>query len=379
MHFSAVAAFLVLACLSLSATAHKSHRSLRALHHLEDRSVLATSSRKTCVITDISVDLIKGFEHIGADSTCSGPVEDETRTCYNMTATDIKNLMKNAVPKELGSDHFTCIDGRHVNESPSTPGGDMGVFLSAAEVFIQGSDDRNDYSEKRLEHLLRGFIEKFRTPEAKFYMHTDQGSVKRVKKGLADAGIDANVWGEYAEDGWVPSDKEAKKTLVHLLSDAAIGVGCGHIKLMAENPKMYGLANVDLVTNTLKAFWKLKFGSLKDSIHVEILKHDHGERALISMLDIEGCPGFSPLLSKVEEDDDVPVTQIFLVHTDAIKRFRKSVSKWFIGRDGAADISADKFNTQLDKLADGIQLVASGKILAKYRPAFAVQFTGRIV
>jgi hypothetical protein len=33
-----------------------------------------------------------------------------------------------------GPRHFSCIDGRHDDEILATPAGDMGVFLSAAEV-----------------------------------------------------------------------------------------------------------------------------------------------------------------------------------------------------------------------------------------------------
>ena len=32
--------------------------------------------------------------------------------------------------------HFSCIDGRHDDAILGTPGGDMGVFVSAAAVYI---------------------------------------------------------------------------------------------------------------------------------------------------------------------------------------------------------------------------------------------------
>ena len=38
--------------------------------------------------------------------------------------------------------HFSCIDGRHTDQILATPGGDMGIFVSAAAVYIRSAPAR---------------------------------------------------------------------------------------------------------------------------------------------------------------------------------------------------------------------------------------------
>ena len=54
----------------------------------------------------------------------------------------------------LEPNHFSCIDGRHDNEIVATPGGDMGIFLSSAFIYIKHTDTPQDFSLDRMKVSL---------------------------------------------------------------------------------------------------------------------------------------------------------------------------------------------------------------------------------
>jgi hypothetical protein len=157
-----------------------------------------------------------------------------------MTAEEMKAYIGTPQFVPLEPNYFSCIDGRHDKEVIATPGGDMGLFLSAAEIHIKSSSSPSDYSESRLEHLLRDFIRKFRSPTDQFYMHTDEHAVHRVHERLVEERVDKGVNMSDLVSASFDPPAAAKAVLLEALSDMAVGVGCGHIKNMVP-PKLHPL------------------------------------------------------------------------------------------------------------------------------------------
>ena len=83
---------------------------------------------------------------INANSTCDA----KTGICYNMTALQMKEYIGSPALVPLEPNHFSCIDGRHDNEIVATPAGDMGIFLSSAFVYINGTSAPTDFSLARV-------------------------------------------------------------------------------------------------------------------------------------------------------------------------------------------------------------------------------------
>ena len=184
--------------------------------------------QQACQILGIKIETL--IPAIAAKSNC------DSDKCYDMTEDDMRAYIGTPQFVPLEPNYFSCIDGRHDNEVIATPGGDMGLFLSAAEVYIRGSSSPSDYSQSRMELLLRDFIKAFRSPTNQFYMHTDEHALHRAHEKLAEKGVDDGVGlDELASDTFVPPPA-AKYVLLSALSDMAIGVGCGHIKNMVPAP-----------------------------------------------------------------------------------------------------------------------------------------------
>jgi hypothetical protein len=93
----------------------------------------------------IGVQVETAVPAINAGSNC-----DSAGVCYNMTVLQMKNYIGTPHMDALEPNHFSCIDGRHDNEIIATPAGDMGIFLSSAYVYINGTDSPRDFSLARI-------------------------------------------------------------------------------------------------------------------------------------------------------------------------------------------------------------------------------------
>jgi hypothetical protein len=94
----------------------------------------------------IGVQVAPAIRAINAGSNCDAA----SGNCYNMTDLQMKNYIGTPHMDALEPNHFSCIDGRHDNEIVATPAGDMGIFLSSAFVYINGTSTPNDFSLVRI-------------------------------------------------------------------------------------------------------------------------------------------------------------------------------------------------------------------------------------
>jgi hypothetical protein len=319
---------------------------------------------------------------INAASNC-----DVNGTCYKMTGLQMKEYIGSPAMVPLEPNHFSCIDGRHDDEIVATPAGDMGIFLSSAFLYINGTATRHDFSLSRLKVLLSDFIRTFRSKTTRFYYHTDEHSVHdtvkalKEKHGMADAAADK--YKHVCDADFTPPANETE-TILKLLSDPPY-MGCGHVKYMAQNPAEYGITNGTFVTNTVRALWELKWGELRDYINVDPLGHEHTEQAVLSITSVEGCPGFTPLITQRTAAADGPpgndaiyAGQIFANHDFSVKVIRDKVAEYYTRMPGMTpDVSAKDFRAAIDKLADGTQLIASAFKLAKHRPMYNATIVGK--
>ena len=126
-------------------------------------------------------------------------------------------------------------------------------MLASPQVYIRTGAAPTDYSLARIKNLLRLFIARFRTPAARFYMHTDTHAVAHVRAHLEEEGVHTDGWPEdLADPAWAPPAGAAAEVAA-AMANLSVGVGCGHIRLMGQNPGLYGLQNPALVTNAVRA------------------------------------------------------------------------------------------------------------------------------
>jgi hypothetical protein len=105
--------------------------------------VLGAPPAMRCQLLGVRVGTI--FPIIGADSNC-----DDKDTCYDMTPLQMKEYIGSPAMVPLEPNHFSCIDGRHDDEIVATPAGDMGIFLSSAYLYVNGTATPHDFSVPRL-------------------------------------------------------------------------------------------------------------------------------------------------------------------------------------------------------------------------------------
>jgi hypothetical protein len=118
-----------------------------------------------------------------------------------------------------------CGDGECYNMTEGDMLRYVGIFLSAAEVHINGNSDPADYSLPRIQALLRDFILRFRSPSTHRPLH-------HVVAALRAAGVPgADGLRDFAASAFAPPPA-AREPLLAALSDMRTGVGCGHIMFM---------------------------------------------------------------------------------------------------------------------------------------------------
>jgi len=344
--------------------------------------VLGAPPAMACQLLGVRVDM--AAPHINADSTC----EDEGTTCYDMTALEMKEYIGSPAMVPLEPNHFSCIDGRHDDEIVATPAGDMGIFLSSAFIYVNRTSTPRNFSVPRLKELLKDFILTFRSKTTRFYYHTDEHTLKHLVEELKNRSMGAAEAERYmhvCNDDFAPRNATDREMILRLLSDPKHGMGCGHVKYMAQYPADYGITNGTFVTNTVRALWELKWGELRDYIHVDPLGHEHTEQAVLSINSVQGCDGFTPLITQrtavadgPPNNDELYAGQIFANHDHSVKMVRDKVAAYYTRMGGmTVQLTADAFRAAIDALADGKQLGASAGRLAKHRPMFNATIVGK--
>jgi rhodanese-related sulfurtransferase len=178
---------------------------------------------------------------------------------------------------------LSCVDGRDDRGVVGTPGGDAGEFLlalSAAEA-VRGKP----FIDSEVTLLLRRRIDAF----GRFYMHSDVAALQKLVASVRNdprlsavvpRGKDALEWRALFS---TPKLDARAALLDHLVMPEHNG--CGHLRLMLQNPELYGVRG-DLSVAFARAFHQLRWeGSLKTE-H-ETLAGGHEEAAVLNVL-VEG-------------------------------------------------------------------------------------------
>ena len=103
----------------------------------------------------LGASIATGMAAIPGPNGPATPPNFDGKVWYNMTTLQMKDYLGTPHMVPLEPNHFSCIDGRHDNEIVATPGGDMGVFLSNAFVYINGSATPADFSLGRVTVTVR--------------------------------------------------------------------------------------------------------------------------------------------------------------------------------------------------------------------------------
>eukprot|EP00759_Apiculatamorpha_spiralis_P002516 PhF_6_TR10992/c2_g1_i1/m.17788 len=215
--------------------------------------------------------------------------------------------------------HWSCTFAR-INEYEvlTTPGGDMGEYLTALAAYISLSENTTDFSVERIRVLWYSYLEDACVQKKKlFYMHTNATAVQQLGDAL---GI-TTTW------SIVDPPSAYRTQLLELVVEPQY-IGCHHLRMMVEHPTQYGVPRG--LFNTLmrlyySTLWGLEPGSeeYRYNLRLEVTPTTSPyNRVAVVNIYHTGCSGMTPALVY-----DVP--NVFTLRPQEIFYLRNSMAAHF--------------------------------------------------
>ncbi len=263
----------------------------------------------------------------------------------------------------------SCVDGRDETAIVGTPGGDAGELLlglSAVEA-VSG--------EKLTPLQIRTILMRRMGTLGRFYLHGDVASANALIASMrSDRRLDSALakitetmqWRRFFAS---PPAHVREILLEHSLVPKHIG--CGHLRLMATKPEVYG-ARPELVTGLLEAFFRARWDGAVDA-EFTVLPGGHEEGAVLDVRLDEELRAFTqvPLISPLAQG-----TQTFVSHPEVASYLRCDIAHFLCRQADALRVTtkhADAIATAMDELA-ATQTAATLGSLAAGLPIYRVSF-----
>jgi rhodanese-related sulfurtransferase len=263
----------------------------------------------------------------------------------------------------------SCVDGRDETGVVGTPGGDAGEMLLGLSAIEAVSGERLSPLQ------IRTLLDRRLGTLGRFYLHTDVTSANSLivsirgdrRLASAIAGIGETMqWRRFFAS---PPVHVREILLEHALVPAH--VGCGHLRLMATQPDVYG-ARPELVWGLLAAFFRARWEGSLDA-EFTALPGGHEEGAVLDVRVDEEIRPFTqiPLISPLAHG-----TQTFVSHPDVTRTLRREIAHFLCRQEDALRVGAkhvDDVARVMDELA-GTQTSATLGTLAAGLPIYRVTF-----
>lgn len=227
----------------------------------------------------------------------------------------------------------SCVDGRDATGVLGTPGGDAGEFALAL-ASVEAVTGR-PLTTAQIEALLARRVAAF----GRFYIHSDVHAANTMIKSMrADRRLDRALERVFESLEWrrffrEPPAEVRELVLEHLLQPAHLG--CGHLRLMLQDPDRYGVRRA-LVTDVLRTIFRTRWSGEID-IEVTVLPGGHAEGGVLSVVLEDGVAAFSriPLVSPAAAG-----TQLFVSHPQVAAFLRAEQSTFLARQRDVVDLGA---------------------------------------
>jgi rhodanese-related sulfurtransferase len=263
----------------------------------------------------------------------------------------------------------SCVDGRDETAVIGTPGGDAGELLlglSAVEA-VSG--------EKLTPLQIRTILGRRLGTLGRFYLHGDVGAANALIASMrSDRRLESTLsqisetmqWRRFFAS---PPAHVREIVMEHALLPAHIG--CGHLRLMATRPEVYG-ARPELVFGLLEAFFRARWDGAIDA-EFTALPGGHEEGAVLDVRLDEELRAFTqvPLISPLAQG-----TQSFVSHPEIASYLRSDIAHFLARQDDALRVGikhADAIAQTMDAMA-ATQTAATLGTLAAGLPIYRVTF-----
>lgn len=263
----------------------------------------------------------------------------------------------------------SCVDGRDETAVVGTPGGDAGeLLLGLASI-------EHVTGEKLTPLQIRTILGRRLETLGRFYLHGDvtagnaliasMRNDRRLDSALSQIS-ESMQWRRFFAS---PPVHVREVVLEHALVPAHIG--CGHLRLMATKPDVYG-ARPELVFGLLEAFFRARWEGSIDA-DFTVLPGGHEEGAVLDVRLDDELRAFTqvPLISPLAQG-----TQTFVSHPEVASYLRNDIAHFLSRQSDALRVEskhADPVAKLMDELA-GKQTSATLGTLAAGLPIYRVTF-----
>ncbi|TVR52686.1 MAG: hypothetical protein EA421_13315 [Gemmatimonadales bacterium] len=191
-----------------------------------------------------------------------------------------------------------CVDGRHSECVAGAPGGNAGLLILLLATW-EASAGR-PFRPEEVEVLFLRYLDHF----GSFYLHTDREAQERLAAALGREirDVDALIRNP------APAGADQTRLLEVLLQPGH--VGCGHLRLLLEEPGTYQVRRA-LVEEVLRNFY-LRLWAGDARLILDILGGPHQEMAVAR---IRAAPGSEGLVTTCPRHG---ATELFVYHPDAV-------------------------------------------------------------
>lgn len=316
-----------------------------------------------CQVAKVSVRQ----EHVGRGTLALGDVT----AAFGGGA--LNKAQKEAVKvAPIGTTSFMCMDDRVRESALSTPGGDIGEFISALAAYLQERSaepaGENLPTQQEVDTLFTKYVESL--PESRPFIHcTDDAAIRHLQDELPVEGLDLIA----------PSTHARELGLLDKLGEVD-NQGDGHIRLMLKEPEWFQLNRL-VVPMVLRVFYsKLWEQSLDTSsawhntqkLRLVVLEGQSDPQAFFEILSNGLCNNtFAPALT--------PFTggrAILISNMDAVSSRREELAKFFarVANAGSRKIDVDRMHKRLDRHG-WLALETTGSRMATGLPFFTLAYS----
>jgi hypothetical protein len=262
-----------------------------------------------------------------------------------------------------------CIDGRDAHAIVGTPGGDAGelVLALATAERLYG----RPFTREEVARIFDAYLDAF----GHFYMHSDDHAVaaliERLHVEFPDAELPSPHDHAALTDFMLSPPPRLRTRMLELLAEPAF-VGCGHLRMMLQQPDAYGV-RAELVAEVLRNFHRDLWAGHPATDFV-VLQGRHQESAVLTVeLDHEVHTYTRiPLVSPRVDD-----TEVFVLHPHVARFVRHENAAFLLEQIPLLHERIDEpaFYEELEHLAE-LQMDATLSRLAPTLPRYRAVFTG---
>ena len=216
---------------------------------------------------------------------------------------------------------LSCVDGRDHVAVVGSPGGDAGELVLGLGALEKLTG--KPLSDQTIFELLRRRLDAF----GRFAFHTDTAAGNRLIAAIrADARTKDAVAGmtdPMAFRQFFASPPEAIRPALAELMTQPAHLGCGHLRLMTQQPARWGIRD-GLTTQVIRAALDLRWRGRHD-LEVTPLPGGHSEGAVVNVHIADELDAFSwvPLVSP-----SIGGRQMFVNHPDVAAFLRRQLARW---------------------------------------------------